>query len=452
MDIPNTLDLMDFSVFKKPSSHHISRWNDQKGLEAIHKFGWLRALEIGNVLWQTQPNRQGSGARIARRWLKNKWVMQRTLPYGHGPAFLLTQKGADFLGNEFDIEAYSGKKIGDNIDQIGDSWRPTNSWQHDLLANSFLTLCMGGGAKVFSERELKRMHPYAKKIPDGLFMMSRDWWAIEIERADKWSEDLRGLTKSLIEANVHGLALGERVIKQVCLVYQDPNIETTDDRRYLHDHFGRVKRAAGGIIKKGGEFDLVALPVRCRGGAVLEITTPLVEVVTASMQAHYRKSVVGQKWTQDDSGKAWVEFRPNRPFEIEIIPAENKNKWRVKIQFDDPLVIDLDDPSLEKIKRLVNVEIEAHTILAAREKAQNLLLAQHHYEEWFRNFWFAKEIAAEAAEAAAERASIDEQKQIYLAQKAAEEKARDDLLAQEERAKEAAPVKKKNGGLFGFLR
>ena len=134
---------MQIPIFPKlaqRSAQEFKRANDEFGLKAIHKFGWLRAREIGNVLWPKNATRHIAGAKIARRWVAERLVMSRTLPGGLGLAFVLTKRGADYLQHEFGVDAKSGKKIGDHVEQISGVWRPSNSWQHDLIANSFLTL------------------------------------------------------------------------------------------------------------------------------------------------------------------------------------------------------------------------------------------------------------------------------------------------------------------------
>jgi hypothetical protein len=387
------VDAVIAALIKNPSPHQMSMENDKKGLQAIHKFGWLRAREIGNVLWQTQPNRHISGARIARRWLKNKWVIQRTLPYGHGPAYILSKKGADLLDQEFDIQASSGKKIGDHISQFADHWIPSHSWRHDLLANSFLTLCMGGGINVISELELRRKYPGAKKLPDGLFEQTKAWWAIEVERSGKWSTNMRHLTKSLIDANTNGIEFGELLIKQVCLVYEDPNVEV-DDGKLRPDHFGRVKRAAGSVLQKGQAFTLVGIPVQCKGGAVIEITTPLVEVVGDSYEKSYQNSVNGGEWISH-RGESFYRFIHSGKFKTIIL--KNENSWNIHITFN---------PCPTDYMTLVNINIISDTEISVKRKALKSLLNTSEYRDVFDQIWFAKEIAADEPERLAQETLI----------------------------------------------
>lgn len=405
----NTFDGLNFELnpenlqyLKPPSAQQISRKNDQEGLRAIARFGWLRAREIGNVLWQTQPNRHISGARIARKWTKNRWVMQRTLPYGYGPAYVLTKKGADYLSSEFDIDdANSGKKIGDHIENSSGTWMPSKSWRHDLLANSFLTLCMGGGAEVMSELEIRRKFPGSKKIPDGLFMLGEDWHAIEVERAEKWSRELRQLVKSVVSTHLDGIEFGETRVNNVCLVYEDPNIEINDDRK-RYDHFGRIKRAAGGILTKGQKFTLVGIPVALKGGAVHEITEPLVEVIGESYEGHRQKSIFGHKWMTDDSGVSSVRFSSYRPFSVQVF--KEKKSWNVEIAFNSSYSTWVD---------IVRSRLDSETEIDAKRKALELLLERPEYVSWFDSKWFAEEIAAEK-EAEEKQAAIKKETDLKV--------------------------------------
>ena len=98
-------------------------------LVAIHRFGWLRAREIGNVLWAHSPTRNVQGARLCEKLLHctPPLIVKKRLPGGAGPVYVLSQAGAQALidselvqswDKNWDAEkAVSGKKIGDHIDQ-----------------------------------------------------------------------------------------------------------------------------------------------------------------------------------------------------------------------------------------------------------------------------------------------------------------------------------------------
>ncbi|OQW85793.1 MAG: hypothetical protein BWK72_20490 [Rhodoferax ferrireducens] len=438
MNIQNTPEEDAFSDFELPplqgiSPHVISAHNDKIGLQAIHKFGWLRTREIGNILWANNPTRHISGARIARKWLKNKWVMQKTLPYGHGPAYLLTKIGADFLTEEYGIEAWSGKKIGDHIEQDADSWKPSLNWRHDLIANSFLTMCMGGGMHVVSELELRRKYPNAKKIPDGLIERDEVWWGIEIERSAKWSSNMRQLASSLIHVAHHPIEYEDKLINTTCLVYEDP-LTAHHDGQNLFDHFGRVKRASQALLKKGETFTLVAIPVKLKGGAVIEITTPLIEVIGASYEEHYNRSLTGLKWNVHDDKSMDLDFSSYTPFSVSIEPTnKSKNDWLISFSQED----DLSD-----YEEFFSEKYSSMSELAIQRKALELLLKSKQYRTFFYEKWYAEEIANRKEK---ERLANEEKIKTKNAElekiKISNQTIENQRIAQE-----------KEGGFFGFLK
>ena len=324
------------------SPHVVSAQNDRDGLEAIHKFGWLRAREIGNVLWGRNPSRHIAGARIARKWLKSGLVMSRTLPWGHGPAFVLTKAGADFLFAEFGIQASSGKKIGDHIKgQTIDCWRPTLSWQHDLIANSFLTLCMGHGYRVFTELEISRRFPNAPKIPDGLFEYinqdgTKEWIAIEIERANKYSSDKRNIIKSILQAQLNGgIEFGNILVKNIYLVYHDPLLFDEKGQK-PPDHFSRLKRAIEGSLHPTQKILLVGLPVLLKGGAVIEIREPIVTEVGYGFDEMVQRLARPDEWPFSHGRLAafWSNQKNRSPYHLDIENIPDTKNWIICISYD----------------------------------------------------------------------------------------------------------------------
>lgn len=340
----DTPEAIDFSEFELPqvkgvSPHVVSTKNDRDGLEAIHKFGWMRAREIGNVLWPNNPTRHIAGARIARRWLKSGLVMSRTLPRGHGPAFVLTKLGADLLINEFGIHATSGKKIGDHIKgQTTDCWRPTLSWQHDLIANSFLSLCLGNGKQILTELEISRKFKKSRKIPDGLFEYEYDdghkeWVAIEVERADKYSRDRRSLIESILQAQVKGgIEFDDILVKNIYLVYRDPLI-VDENGENPQDHFERLKKAIEGCLHPTQKIKLVGLPVLLKGGAVIEIREPIVKEVGYSLAEMAKRLARPDKWLEIEKSMCgfWSENKNRSPFDLKVANVPNTKNWEITL-------------------------------------------------------------------------------------------------------------------------
>jgi hypothetical protein len=305
-----------------------------------------------------------------------------------GLAFVLSKRGADYLRNEFGFEATTGKKIGDHIEQIHGVWRPSNSWQHDLIANSFLTLCLGEGSEVMSELELSRAYPNAKKIPDGLWKMKADpfgrekdgeWYGIEVERSNKWSTEARKLVRSLIDTQTKGLDIGNDLrITATCLVYSDPTI-MDEGGGYPPDHFERAKRAASGILDRAKTFRLIGIPVKLHNGSVIEISKIVSEVIESSIEEHFKRSVLGHDWVdvspvveREGNEKFVLRFvgkDKDRPFDLRV---ENKPKgWQVTIYSKDPTR-----------SKLLEEYVQGTEIMTKRT-ALNCLLDLPKYKSWY---------------------------------------------------------------------
>jgi hypothetical protein len=362
----------------KETTHVKKRLNDSTGLTAIAKFGWLRAREVGNVLWPSNSSRNVAGARIVRRWLQEKLVLQRQLPDGFGPAYLLSKRGAEFVKHETSYgEAYdviSGKKIGDHIEQVGGTWRPTWTWRHDLLSNGFLTLAMGFGAEVVSEVELRRQFPNQKKIFDGLYRTdgSECWFAVETERAGKFSKSARALADSVVETQISGVVLGDREIRATVLIYEDPDRRHYGSfDRHIPDHFSRVARQLQARVPRGEIVTLIGIPLLTRGGGVIDISAPKHLEVNLNYDAVIDRSVLGGEWLGHDLN-----------FELRFRRYLNLDEYSVRIfpnQEHDDITIEITDDQSRTI-----AEVSAGTInpQKAKLRAVEALRTNENYRHW----------------------------------------------------------------------
>lgn len=261
--------------------------NDEFGLIALAKFGWLTAGGIGNVLWPLNATRHVAGSRIARRWVDLGLALERTLPIGLGKAYVLSQRGADYVNAETYygevVLVKSGKKIGDHVRKSEDWWVPAYSWQHDLLSNGFLTLAMGNGRHVVSELELRREGGQSRKIPDGLYSVEgdeEDFVAIEVERTGKWSSDLRRVSRSIVDSGLYGSNVCGRYVVATVLVYESQAKHFWGAGVHpVHDHLGRVARSCKAYVPEGEQLKVVGIPLVTSGAAVIDILKPVYRFV-----------------------------------------------------------------------------------------------------------------------------------------------------------------------------
>jgi hypothetical protein len=196
---------------------------DCSGLHWIARFGWLRMLELGSLLWPEPGDRSGelhdearatlaqrkAAAKLAARWKAKRWVLYRQLPRNAGTALVLTAAGARFLRDKLGVAARAGDSWGRTVDG---SWRPPNSWEHELLATLLLTQFIEPGREIKTEREIRTENPGLRKYPDGLIRLFSDGkdgqtkesviW-VEVESAEKSGAKMLALARALTLVSRH---------------------------------------------------------------------------------------------------------------------------------------------------------------------------------------------------------------------------------------------------------
>lgn len=182
-----------------PSSSSLSskEQGDSLELEALHflhRFGWLRAREIGLLVYADKENSKVLAERLLRRLIKKKQISDRPLQTDGGGtfarAFLLSTSGAERLRVELGVDARSGKDVS-----------ISSSWKHDLISHQILALCHNKGFEIVTERELRQKSCHGEKIPDGLFTTTKGpWICIEVERSRKSGASMARQAKFLAAA------------------------------------------------------------------------------------------------------------------------------------------------------------------------------------------------------------------------------------------------------------
>ena len=171
--------------------------NDLKGLRLVHDHRWLRARELGFLMWRKQKNSLKSAERIIRRWRTKKWIIDRTLPDGAGTAIVLSEAGAAHIG------ASSGKDWGDHEtnEKTGASeWKPPRKWKHELYQSSLLACFTILGYKVITERAIRSMVSRKDRIPDGMVTSAAFRCWLEVESSRKTGQLHRTMVRTLISA------------------------------------------------------------------------------------------------------------------------------------------------------------------------------------------------------------------------------------------------------------
>jgi hypothetical protein len=210
--------------------------NDLKGLNLIHRFGWLRAAELGQLFW---PNGMHAGIRanrLIRGWVERKFVLERSLPEGAGRAIVLAEAGARLLRKYTDINAKSGKDWGETQ---GEKWTPALTWKHDLIATGVLAELAKQGFEIRTEREIRDADATHLAVPDGLAWRLGETIWLEVEHARKTGRAMRFLAEKLswIYSEEGTQILGRRVTRAI-VAYRAEGM--TDERGFSIDHRHRV--------------------------------------------------------------------------------------------------------------------------------------------------------------------------------------------------------------------
>lgn len=219
-------------------------------LRFIGRFTWLRATELGRLLYPGRPHSRKYAEKNLRKLLELRLVVARPLPgRDAGTAYVLATRGAQFL-NDWNAGAVgytyrSGTDWGSTADGI---WSPPRSWRHDLMATGVLA-CLREERdwRVFPEPMLRHYVPSAEKHPDGLLVAGQRAIWLEVENARKSGHNIDELVRALARASLRRpcssfeTVLGHLV--PVTLGMVAINAEARDERGRRLNHLTRVESA-----------------------------------------------------------------------------------------------------------------------------------------------------------------------------------------------------------------
>lgn len=245
--------------------------NDLRGLRLVYEFGWLRASELGALMWPKNVTSAEAASRLIRGWEKRKLVLVRELPARAGKATVLALAGVRLLA-EHGYEAKTGKDIG-TMSESG--WSPPISWRHDLIATGVLTTLFKQGYSVIAEQSLRRIPTQSQKLPDGLLRSPDGQWIwLEVEHSTKTGKNLQLLGKALALAatgEIHDVG-GQRCSKAM-VAY----IDTRDTRGHNINHRSRVTKAISEQAEQPVNVMFAHCEMQGAGVARVTITTERIE-------------------------------------------------------------------------------------------------------------------------------------------------------------------------------
>ncbi|TCV85826.1 hypothetical protein [Sulfurirhabdus autotrophica] len=214
MDIQLDTSLDDF--------HTPSRIQGQRleldALHLLHRFGWLRAREVGILLYSSSNQSRTLAERLLRRLVEKRQIFFRPLQgendSKHARAYLLGQAGADRLWEVRGIDAWTSKDI-----------TISSTWLHDLIAHQILAKWKNKGFQIVTGRELHRRTRSGMKIPDGLAKPpGQDWIWLEVERSRKSGPAIHKQAKYLAGAALGMEWLGYQLGRAVVAYPETPGV------------------------------------------------------------------------------------------------------------------------------------------------------------------------------------------------------------------------------------
>lgn len=289
--------------------------NDIRGLRWISDFSWLRATELGALIFAGAHARK-QAERLARSWVHRGLVLERVLPEHAGRALVLASRGVRLLADE-GIAARSGKDIGDIKDGI---WQPPWTWKHDLLATQVLCELFRRGYRVLPEPLLRRTAGPLAKMPDGLAIGENQVIWLEVESARKTGPAMRFLagTLSTIAAGQAAAVCGHNPTHAMVAYLANAQ----DERGHALNHRARVQRAVAAVARSDVQLTFAEC---ARTGAAgvdriqfINTTIPAdrtsailkcldangwhLNAASGAVEAHYGKSTIAYVWQDDDAG------------------------------------------------------------------------------------------------------------------------------------------------------
>lgn len=218
-------------------------------LRFIGRFTWLRATELGRLLYPGSEHSRKYAEKNLRKLLTLRLVVARQLPgRDAGTAYVLAWRGAQFL-NDWNAGAVTAYRAGTDWGSTADGiWSPPRSWRHDLMAAGVLA-CLREERNwgVFPEPMLRHHVPSAEKHPDGLLVAGQRAIWLEVENARKSGRNIDQLVRALARASLRRpcssfeAVLGHLV--PVSLGMVAINAEARDERGRRLNHLTRVESA-----------------------------------------------------------------------------------------------------------------------------------------------------------------------------------------------------------------
>lgn len=240
--------------------------NAAEALRLVGYFGWLRASELGRLLYPKNEHGRKYAETHLRKLLELRYVLARPLPgKDAGRAYVLTQRGANWLNDQAEAKTYvPGTRWGESG---GGSWTPPASWRHDLMAVGTLVVLREQGWKVIPESVIRRTMGETEKLPDGIAYTTGDkpkciW--IEVESQRKSGKNLEHMIRtvaSILRGKAPAAYPGIPAFNQAVIAVP---LGAKDERGHRINHIERIKNKAESL-GVSSSLTLIFFELKVRG-------------------------------------------------------------------------------------------------------------------------------------------------------------------------------------------
>jgi GNAT superfamily N-acetyltransferase len=209
----NTKNVPAKGSVKKKNGRAITPAKALRAMHFLHRYGFLRAMELGALMSPMIRTPEKNGEAIARQLRAAGYIHEIELPDRAGRAIVLSEAGAEFLRDTGTDDAVENSEW---LNKRSKKPCILRTWKHDLVAIRVLAHMEEHGYDVIPEYTIKKLHPKGfsivggdrNKRPDGLIKVrdvaddeydADSWTWLEVERSRKKDSDMRDLANIILK-------------------------------------------------------------------------------------------------------------------------------------------------------------------------------------------------------------------------------------------------------------
>lgn len=244
----------------------------ERAVRIVSRFGWIRAYEMGLLLFPSVGMNPDSRRTMTRRiisWLKRMDYVVGVLLLGGSEALYLTKAGAGFARELWEEGALDAPPKFQARD-----------WQHDCYVAQMLYASTAGNlGRLVTEHQIIQWEPSGTRRPDGLVMLYDSWLIVEVEHSRKSGVHMRNQVHRIASAIRGELEYCDRRVHGA-LVFYPSNMPGISHRTRLVNALSDVG-IEGGV---GPYLQLIGFQVRSQRHAIAKLITQRDGLIFSALQ------------------------------------------------------------------------------------------------------------------------------------------------------------------------